>query len=103
MNAEIITQCAWCGEVKVSGRYVTLGLGVLVHELDLPTTNGQTTHYVVSHGICGTCKVRMAGYSRAARLSAVSVPVASRPAASGRRPARGRVVSLDALMLRPVA
>jgi hypothetical protein len=57
--AMITTQCAWCREVKLAGRYVELGLTSLIHEIDLPGKNGRTLHYVVSHGVCDPCKERL--------------------------------------------
>ncbi len=62
----ITTQCAWCREVKVGGRYTPLGLSALVHEIDLPAKSGKTIHYAVSHGICDPCKERMLGHRLAA-------------------------------------
>jgi hypothetical protein len=64
--AMITTQCAWCRGVKVSGRYVELGLACLVHEIDLPGKDGRTRHYVVSHGVCDPCKARVMGQPLAA-------------------------------------
>ncbi len=66
MNSMIITQCAWCRDVKVGGRYTHFGLRVLVHEIDLPAKHGKTVHYAVSHGLCNPCKDRMFGHSLAA-------------------------------------
>lgn len=62
MNTMIITQCAWCHKVKVSGRYTTFGPNVLVHEIDLPAKHGKTVHYLVSHGVCDPCKERLLGH-----------------------------------------
>jgi hypothetical protein len=60
------TQCAWCREVKIAGRYVELGLTSLVHEIDLPAKDGHTRHYLVSHGVCDPCKERVIGRPLAA-------------------------------------
>ncbi len=62
----ITTQCAWCGQVKVGGRYTRLGLTALLHEIDLPSRSGESVHYQVSHGICDPCKERILGRSLAA-------------------------------------
>ncbi len=66
MNDMIITQCAWCHDVKVGGRFTRLGLPVIVHEIDLPTKNGKSNHYYVSHGICRPCKEKLMHQSLAA-------------------------------------
>lgn len=66
MKTAITSQCAWCREVKVGGRYVALGLAVLVHEIGLPAKDGGTAHYTVSHGICDQCKDRVMGRRLAA-------------------------------------
>lgn len=65
-RSAIITQCAWCGNVKVAGSYKALGIKGLIQEIDLPAEWGTTIHYAVSHGICDPCKDRMAVYSLAA-------------------------------------
>ena len=65
-KSAIITQCAWCREVKVGANYRALGLKSLIHEVDMPAENGRIVHFGVSHGICDPCKERMLGYSLAA-------------------------------------
>ncbi len=62
----ITTQCAWCGQVKVGGRYARLGQTGLLHEIDLPSKSGKSVHYEVSHGICEPCKERLLGHPLAA-------------------------------------
>ena len=64
--ATITTQCAWCREVKIGGRYTQLGLASLVHEIDLPAKDGRTVHYLVSHGVCEPCKAQVMGRPLAA-------------------------------------
>jgi len=59
----VMTQCAWCREVKIGGSFVGLGLTSLVHQIDLPARNGRQVHYIVSHGICEPCKDRLIGHS----------------------------------------
>ena len=59
MSEMVITQCAWCRKVKLSGRYTSYGLNVLVHEIQLPSERGKTVHYSVSHGVCDSCKKRL--------------------------------------------
>ncbi len=72
MNTSITVQCAWCGSVKISGRYSALGLIALVDQIDLPGTNGQKVHHEVSHGICERCKEKLIGYDGAARSASLS-------------------------------
>ncbi len=62
----ITTQCAWCRDIKVNGRYTRVGLNVLVQEIDLPARSGKHVHYEVSHGVCDSCKERLLGRSLAA-------------------------------------
>ncbi len=66
MNVMIISQCAWCHDIKVGGKYTSLGLNALVHEIDLPAKPGKIVHYAVSHGVCDPCKERVLGHSLAA-------------------------------------
>lgn len=78
-SSMIATQCAWCREIRVNGRFVELGLNSLVHEIDLPADDGHAVHYLVSHGVCGPCKARLMGSARPSGIPATSSLVRTVP------------------------
>ena len=49
-----VTQCAWCGDVRIAGEWLG-SHGGLVDELTLRTDDGHRAVRRVSHGICPLC------------------------------------------------